>query len=101
MLKVGIVGMGVIGRRVADAVTRGISGTTLVGVSVRQPATAAGHPVLRWMASNVAVRQDPAGNIKIDKAKSTERVDGIVALAMAVGRAMVSQDDGYAGAFWV
>lgn len=46
MLKIGIVGMGVIGRRVADAVTRGIPGTTLVGVSVRQTATAAGHPVL-------------------------------------------------------
>ena len=46
MLKVGIVGMGVIGRRVADAVTRGIAGTTLVGVSVREPATAAGYPVL-------------------------------------------------------
>jgi phage terminase large subunit-like protein len=51
-----------------------------------------GHPVLRWMASNVAVRQDPAGNVKIDKAKSTERVDGMVALAMAVGRAMVRQE---------
>jgi aspartate dehydrogenase len=46
MLKVGIVGMGVIGRRVADAVTRGIAGTTLVGVSVREPATATGHPTL-------------------------------------------------------
>jgi aspartate dehydrogenase len=46
MLKVGIVGMGVIGHRVADALTRGIPGTTLMGVSVRQPATAAGYPVL-------------------------------------------------------
>ena len=46
MLKVGIVGMGVIGRRVADAVSRGIPGTTLVGVTVRQPATAAGFPAL-------------------------------------------------------
>jgi aspartate dehydrogenase len=46
MLKVGIVGMGVIGRRVADAVSRGIPGTTLVGVTVRQPATAAGYPTL-------------------------------------------------------
>ena len=46
MLKVGIVGMGVIGRQVADAVTRGIAGTTLVGVSVREPATATGYPVL-------------------------------------------------------
>ena len=46
MLKVGIVGMGVIGRRVAEAVSRGIPGTTLVGVTVRQPATAAGYPAL-------------------------------------------------------
>ena len=46
MLKIGIVGMGVIGRRVADALTRGIPGTTLVGVSVRRPATATGYPVL-------------------------------------------------------
>jgi aspartate dehydrogenase len=46
MLKVGIVGMGVIGRRVADALTRGIPGTRLVGVCVRQPATATGYPVL-------------------------------------------------------
>jgi phage terminase large subunit-like protein len=45
-----------------------------------------GHPVLRWMASNVAVQKDPAGNIKPDKASSTERIDGIVALCMAVGR---------------
>ena len=48
-----------------------------------------GNPVLRWMASNVAVAQDAAGNLKIDKAKSTEKVDGMVALAMAIGRAMV------------
>ncbi len=52
-----------------------------------------GNPVLRWMASNVAVKQDPAGNLKIDKAKSTEKVDGMVALAMCVGRAMVSDGD--------
>lgn len=48
-----------------------------------------GHPVLRWMASNVAVRQDPAGNLKIDKLKSNEKVDGMVALAEGIGRAMV------------
>lgn len=44
-----------------------------------------GNPVLRWMASNVSVRTDPAGNIKPDKERSTERIDGIVALVMAVG----------------
>lgn len=53
-----------------------------------------GHPVLRWMANNVSVRQDPAGNLKPDKAKSTERIDGIVALVMGLGRAIVAAPDG-------
>ena len=34
-----------------------------------------GHPVLRWMMDNIFVRTDPAGNIKPDKEKSTERID--------------------------
>jgi phage terminase large subunit-like protein len=50
----------------------------------------AGHPVLRWMASNVAVETDAAGNLKPSKKKSTERIDGIVALVMALGRLMVT-----------
>lgn len=45
-----------------------------------------GNPVLRWMASNAVIKTDPAGNIKPDKAKSTERIDGIVAGVMAIGR---------------
>jgi phage terminase large subunit-like protein len=48
-----------------------------------------GHPILRWMASCVAVQQDAAGNIKPDKAKSSERIDGIVAAVMALGRALI------------
>lgn len=48
-----------------------------------------GHEVLRWMAANVAVETDPAGNLKPSKKKSTERIDGIVATIMAIGRAMV------------
>ena len=44
-----------------------------------------GNPVLRWMASNVELKIDPAGNIKIDKGKSSEKVDGMVALVMALG----------------
>jgi len=46
MLKIGIVGMGVIGRHVAEAAARSIPGVTLVGVSVREPSTAAGFPIL-------------------------------------------------------
>jgi phage terminase large subunit-like protein len=43
------------------------------------------NPVMRWMNGNVMLRHDPAGNIKIDKDKSIEKVDGMVALAMAIG----------------
>ena len=46
-----------------------------------------GHPVLRWNMDNIFVRTDPAGNVKIDKEKSTEKVDGAVALVMALDRA--------------
>lgn len=46
-----------------------------------------GHPVLRWMMDNIFIRSDPAGNIKPDKEKSTEKIDGAVALIMALDRA--------------
>lgn len=48
-----------------------------------------GNPVAGWMASNVAARHDPADNIKPDKAASADRIDGIVALIMAISRAMI------------
>lgn len=46
------------------------------------------NPVMRWQASNVALQMDAAENIKIAKNKSTEKVDGMVALVMAVGEWM-------------
>lgn len=45
-------------------------------------------PVLTWMVANVARKTDPAGNIKPDKAASTERVDGVVALIMSLDQAV-------------
>ena len=48
-----------------------------------------GNPVLRWNASNVAIRTDAAGNIKPDKERSIEKIDGISALVNAITRAMV------------
>ena len=50
-----------------------------------------GHPVLRWNMDNAFVRTDPAGNLKLDKEKSTEKVDGAAALVMALDRAMKNQ----------
>jgi phage terminase large subunit-like protein len=45
-----------------------------------------GHPVLQWNVANVAVETDPAGNLKISKKVSTERIDGVAALVMAIDR---------------
>ena len=47
-----------------------------------------GHPVLRWMMDNIFIKSDPAGNIKPDKEKSTEKIDGVVATIMALDRAI-------------
>ena len=47
-----------------------------------------GNPVLRWMAENAVVDTDAAGNIKVTKARSTEKVDGIIALVMGLDRAV-------------
>lgn len=53
-----------------------------------------GHPVLRWMMDNIYTRTDPAGNIKPDKAKSTEKIDGVVATIMGLDRAIRNEDSG-------
>lgn len=47
-----------------------------------------GHPVLRWMMDNIFIKSDPADNIKPDKEKSTEKIDGVVTTIMALDRAI-------------
>ena len=46
------------------------------------------HPVLQMNAANAVVIRDPAGNRKLDKGRSNGRIDGLVALAMALGAAV-------------
>lgn len=53
----------------------------------------AGNPVLTWCAANAVTVSDPAGNRKLSKDKATGRIDGMVALVMAIGASMVGQDD--------
>jgi phage terminase large subunit-like protein len=50
-----------------------------------------GHPVLRWCVSNVSVETDATGNLKISKKVSTERIDGVAALVMAISRMDANQ----------
>ena len=52
-----------------------------------------GHPALRWMMDNIYIRTDPAGNIKPDKEKSTEKIDGAVTTIMALDRAIRCGND--------
>jgi phage terminase large subunit-like protein len=48
----------------------------------------AGNPVARWEAGNAASRTDPAGNIKLDKQRSGDKIDGLVAAVMALDRSL-------------
>jgi phage terminase large subunit-like protein len=47
-----------------------------------------GNLILRWMLDNVSIRMDAAGNVKPDKEKSSEKIDGVVAMIMALDRAI-------------
>ena len=53
-----------------------------------------GNPIMRWMSGNVVVDTDPAGNIKCTKAKSPEKIDGIVAAIMALDRCIRHENAG-------
>jgi phage terminase large subunit-like protein len=45
-----------------------------------------GNPLMRWMVSNACISKDPAGNIKPDKEKAVDKIDGVVASIMALSR---------------
>jgi len=60
-------------------------------LALEQKIAHGGHPVLSWMMDNIYIKTDPAGNIKLDKEKSTEKIDGVVALVMALDRAIRNQ----------
>ena len=51
-------------------------------------------PVLRWMIRNVMIQRDPAGNIKLDKARSQDKIDGVMALNCAVAEWMTRTAEG-------
>ncbi len=65
----------------------------LMKLTLEQKIAHGGHLVLRWMMDNIFIRTDPAGNIKPDKKKSTEKIDGAVATIMALDRAIRCGND--------
>lgn len=65
----------------------------LMTFTLSQKLAHGGHPILRWNMDNICIRTDPAGNIKADKAKSTEKIDGAIATIMALDRAVRCGND--------
>lgn len=65
----------------------------LMKLTLEQKIAHGEHPVLRWNMDNIFIRTDPAGNIKADKEKSTEKIDGAVATIMALDRAIHCGND--------
>lgn len=62
------------------------------GVPVKPLIRHGGNPLLRWMVDNFAVAMDPAGNVKPDKANAGDKIDGVVALIMALSRALAARE---------
>jgi phage terminase large subunit-like protein len=64
----------------------------LAGLPVKPLIRHGGNPLMRWMVDNFAVAMDPAGNVKPDKANAGDKIDGVVALIMAMSRALAAQE---------
>lgn len=71
----------------------------LMKLTLEERLAHSGHPVLRWMMDNIFIRTDPAGNIKADKEKSTEKIDGAIATIMALDRAIRCGNDNGASVY--
>src|SRR5574344_2011408 len=71
----------------------------LMKLTLEQKLAHGGHPVIRWMMDNIYSRCDPAGNIKADKEKSTEKIDGAIATIMGLDRAIRCGNDNGASVY--
>lgn len=66
----------------------------LIKLTLKQKLHNGGHPVTNWMSSNMILRQDATGNLRPDKEKSIEKIDGMVALIMGLELAIRDAADG-------
>jgi phage terminase large subunit-like protein len=71
----------------------------LMKLTLEEKLAHGGHPVLRWMMDNIYIRTDPAGNIKAEKEKSTEKIDGAIATIMGLDRAIRCGNDSGASVY--
>ncbi|OBB20630.1 terminase [Mycolicibacterium elephantis] len=75
-----------------SAPTKDLQRLVLIGTEERPIVRHGGNPLLRWMVDNFAVAIDPAGNVKPDKANAGDKIDGVVALIMALSRALAARE---------
>jgi phage terminase large subunit-like protein len=69
---------------------KGVKRLLLEGTPAAPKLRHGGNPVVRWMVSNLAVAMDEAGNVKPDKKRSADKIDGVAALVDAYSRALVA-----------
>lgn len=82
-----------------SAPTKDLQRLILTGTEEKPTIRHGGNPLLRWMVDNFAVAMDPAGNVKPDKANAGDKIDGVVALIMAIARAMAAKETEYKSAY--
>lgn len=75
-----------------SAPTKDLQRLILTGTEAKPIMRHGGNPLLRWMVDNFAVAMDPAGNVKPDKANAGDKIDGVVALIMAISRALAARE---------
>lgn len=82
-----------------SAPTKDLQRLVLIGTPEKPIIRHGGNPLMRWMVDNFAVAMDPAGNIKPDKANAGDKIDGVVALIMALSRALAAKETEYRSAY--
>jgi phage terminase large subunit-like protein len=75
-----------------SAPTKDLQRMILTGTPEQPVIRHGGNPLLRWMVDNFAVAMDPAGNVKPDKANAGDKIDGVVAMIMALSRAVAARE---------
>lgn len=82
-----------------SAPTKDFQRLVLTGTPEKPIMRHGGNPLLRWAVDNLAVAMDPAGNVKPDKANASDKIDPVVALIMALSRAVAARETQFVSAY--
>lgn len=82
-----------------SAPTKDLQRLILTGTEEKPIVRHGGNPLLRWTVDNFAVAMDPAGNVKPDKANAGDKIDPVVALIMALSRALAAKETEFRSAY--